>query len=181
MANRFRNRLYWIQRIGRKDGHLCYITSDDGTLFSGNHKTKIKPEDLPEWYVYGRYYKCFGYMSAKGITDMVYLPSKFSNHFLKDDCLLVAYGGKIEEKNDGCTYSRLDRHTGFDEHIWGNEIVSILKGARKHSDYNIEPFIEALREKAAWMAQNFADDYGPNGRWNIDVDRLFEEEDGNAR
>ena len=180
MAKRFRSRLYYIERIGRQDGNLRYITNEDGTLYAGNQKTKIKPEDLPEWYIYGRYYKCFGYMSAKGITDMVYLPSRFSNHFLKDDCLLVAYGGKIEEKNDGCTYSRLDRHTGFDERIWGGEIVSILKGARKHSGYDIAPFIDAIREKAAWMAQQFPEDYGPNGRWNIDVDRLFEEEDDDA-
>ena len=114
-------------------------------------------------------------MSAKGITDMVYLPSRFSNHFLKDDCLLVAYGGKIEEKNDGSSYSRLDRYMGFDERIWGSEIISILKGARKYSGYNIDSLIEKIREKAAWMAQQFPDDYGAEGRWNIDVDRLFEE------
>ena len=89
MAKRFRSRLYYIERIGRRDGNLRYITNEDGTLYAGNQKTKIKPEDLPEWYIYGRYYKCFGYMSAKGITDMVYLPSRFSNHFLKDDCLQV--------------------------------------------------------------------------------------------
>ena len=59
MPDRFKNRFYAIERIGRKDGHLCYITNEDGTLFSGNHKTKIRPEDLPEWYIYGRYYKCF--------------------------------------------------------------------------------------------------------------------------
>ena len=177
MPDRFKKRFYKIERIGRKDDHLCFITNEDGTLFSGNHKTKIMPEDLPEWYIYGRYYKCFGYMSAKGITYMVYLPSRFSNHFLKDDCLLVAYGGKIEEKNDGSTYSRLDRYTGFDERIWGSEIISILKGVRKYSGYNIDSLTEKIREKATWMAQQFPDDYGPHGRWNIDVDKLFEEDD----
>ena len=177
MAQRFRQRFYMIERIGRKNGRLQYIENEDGTLFAGPYKTKIRPEDLPQWYIYGRYYKCFGYMSAKGITDMLYLPSKFSNHFLKDDCLLVAYGGKIEEKNDGNTYSRFDRHTGYDELVWGNEIIGILKGARNHSDYNIDTLIEQIREKAVWMAEHFPDDYGPDGRWKINVDRLFEEND----
>ena len=174
MINRFKQRFYAEQRIGRNDGHLCYITNEDGTLFSGLHKTKIHPGDLPEWYIYGRYYKCFGYMSVKGITDMVYLPSWFSNHFLKDDCLLVAYGGKIEEKNDGNIYSRLDRYTGFDERIWGGEIIEILKGARKYSGYDITPFIEQIQAKKEWLLETFPDEF--NTRWfNVDVPKLFEE------
>lgn len=174
MAKRIKQRFYMIQRIGRKDGHLCYIENEDSTLFSGNHKTKIRPEDLPEWYIFGRYYKCFGYMSAKGITDMVYLPSRFSNHFLKDDCLLVAYGGKIEEKNDGNTYSRLDRYTGFDERVWGGEIISVLKGARKYSGYDIAPFIEQIQEKKEWLLVTFPDEFSSR-HFNFDVKRLFEE------
>ena len=77
MSNRFKNTLYTpgdYKRIGR---HIRYITNEDGTLFSGHYRTKIRPEDLPEWYLYGRYYKRFGYMSTKGITDMLYIPSRF--------------------------------------------------------------------------------------------------------
>ena len=73
MSNRFKNTLYTLgdyKRIGR---HIRYITNEDGTLFSGHYRTKIRPEDLPEWYLYGRYYKRFGYMSTKGITDMLYI------------------------------------------------------------------------------------------------------------
>lgn len=70
MRNRFKRRLYKVQDIKLVDGHLRYVTNDDGMLFAGPYKTKIKPEDLPEWYLYGRYYKRFGYMSAKGITDL---------------------------------------------------------------------------------------------------------------
>lgn len=174
MSKRFRNRLYLIQRIGRKGNHLAYIENDDGTLFSGNQKTKIKPEDLPKWYIYGRYYKCFGYLSAKGITDMVYIPNKIFNHFLKDDCLLIAYGGKITEKNDGEYHSRLDLHEGFDERVWGSEIVSMLKGARKYSEYDITPFIEQIRDKWNWVTTTYPNEFGP-ARWNCDVDALFED------
>ena len=79
--------------------------------------------------------------------------------------------------NDGDAYSRLDRYMGFDERIWGSEIISILKGARKYSGYNIDPIIKGIREKADWIAQQFPEDYGPEGRLNIDVGRLFAEDD----
>ena len=57
MADRFKNNLYMLTRYKRIEGHLCTISNDDGTLFSGCFKTKIRPTDLPEWYLYGRYYK----------------------------------------------------------------------------------------------------------------------------
>ena len=97
MRNRFWRRLYTIQEIKLVDGHLRYVTNEDGTLFADIYRTKIKPEDLPEWFLYGRYYKRFGFLTAKGITDLLYIPSRFSNHYLKDDYLLIAYGGRIRE------------------------------------------------------------------------------------
>ena len=60
-----------------------YTEDENGYLFAhGIHAAKIKAEDLPEWYVYGRYYSCFGYLSAKGVVDMKYAPIRYSNHFL---------------------------------------------------------------------------------------------------
>lgn len=56
MRNRFWRRLYTIQEIKLVDGHLRYVTNEDGTLFADIYRTKIKPEDLPEWFLYGRYY-----------------------------------------------------------------------------------------------------------------------------
>lgn len=79
MRNRFWRRLYTIQEIKLVDGHLRYVTNEDGTLFAERYRTKIKPEDLPEWFLYGRYYKRFGFLTAKGITDLLYIPSRFSN------------------------------------------------------------------------------------------------------
>ena len=96
MADRFKNNLYMLTRYKRIEGHLCTISNDDGTLFSGCFKTKIRPTDLPEWYLYGRYYKRWGYMSTKGIVDMVYRPNLHVNHFLKDDFLYISYKEKIE-------------------------------------------------------------------------------------
>lgn len=94
--SRFKSNLYTVERRVWRNHKLCWIQNDDFTLFSGHHKTKIKEEDLPEWYVFGRYYKLWGFLSTKGITDLQYIPNLWINHFLKDDCLLISYGGKIE-------------------------------------------------------------------------------------
>ena len=175
MSNRFKNTLYTLgdyKRIGR---HIRYVTNEDGTLFSGHYRTKIRPEDLPEWYLYGRYYKRFGYMSTKDITDMVCIPSRFSNHYLKDDCLLISYGGSITEVTDP-ELSTYERYQGWNERVWGNEIITILRGARKYSGYDIEPFIEKLKWKKEYMQTEFPGPFNPE-RWNkIDVDELFSED-----
>lgn len=53
MSTRFKNTLYTIEDFKCVGGHLRYVTNEDGTLFSGHYRTKIKPEDLPEWYLHG--------------------------------------------------------------------------------------------------------------------------------
>ncbi len=175
MSTRFKNTLYTLGDYKHIDGRICYVTNEDGTLFSDHYRTKIKPEDLPEWYLYGRYYKRFGYLSAKGITDMVYLPSHFSNHYLKDDCLLISYGGSITETSNP-NISTYERFQGWDERVWGNEIITILRGARKYSGFDIAPFIEQLKQKKEYMIAEFPDLHDPE-RWNrINVDDLFSED-----
>lgn len=175
MVKRFRNTLYTLQDIKRVDGNFRYVSPPDGTLFSGHCRTKIKPEDLPEWYLYGRYYKRFGYMSTKGITDLLYIPSRFSNHFLRDDCLLISYGGKIVENTDPARDFFLEKYEGWDERVWGNAIITILRGARKYSGYDITPFIEKLKWKKEFMQTEFPDEFSPD-RWNVDIDALFKED-----
>lgn len=177
MKDRFTNTLYTIEVRRFIDHHNRYLRNDDGTLFSGNHKTKILSEDLPEWYVYGRYYKCWGYMSTKGIKDMLYVPNKFTNHFLKDDCLYVSYHGAIAKKDKSLYY---ERYTGYDEMIWGSEIIGILKGAREYSDYDISDFIVQLKEKKEWLAYEYPGEFGLQ-RWNFDVDDCFQRPFDNGR
>ena len=175
VAIRLKNTLYTIEDIKLVDGQLCCVSNEDGTLFSGRYRTKIKPTDLPPWYLYGRYYNRWGYMSAKGITDMVYIPNKSRNHFLKDDCLLISYSGSILEKpgGKGCVH---EDYEGWDQCVWGSEIITILRGARKYSSYDIEPFVEKIRGKKEYMNEMFPDHFDPD-RWNkIDVDALFSEQ-----
>ena len=131
--SRFKSNLYTVERRVWRNHKLCWIQNDDFTLFSGHHKTKIKEEDLPEWYVFGRYYKLWGFLSTKGITDLQYIPNLWINHFLKDDCLLISYSGKIEEHPDSIGF---EKYSGVDERVWGNEILHVLKGARIFSEYD---------------------------------------------
>lgn len=111
-------------------------------------------------------------MSTKGIIDLVYIPSFYSNHYLKDDCLLVAYGGKITKKENASAEFSLDKYEGWDERVWGFDIVTILIGARKYSEDNIEPFVEKLKWKKEYMQTQFPDEFGAE-RWDVDVDMLF--------
>ena len=48
MSNRFKNTLYTLGDYKCVGRHIRYITNEDGTLFSGHYRTKIRPEDLPE-------------------------------------------------------------------------------------------------------------------------------------
>ena len=172
MKDRFKNNLYTKEILVIRNHRPCYITGEGGTLYSGHHRTKILPEDLPAWYVYGRYYKCWGYLSTKGISDLRYVPSRFSNHFLKDDCLYIAYGGKIKEVVPQENESHLIKYTGFDERIWGGEIISVIQGARLHSNYDISGLIQQLKEKKEWLVKAFPAQFGPD-KWHFDVDKCF--------
>lgn len=179
MADRFKRTLYMLTRFKLIDGHICTIANADGTLFSGRYKTKMHPTDLPEWYLYGRYYKRWGYMSTKGIVDMVYRPNLHVNHFLKDDFLYISYKEKIEpvteedEKNDRML--RFEEYKGYDEVVFGSEIIDILKGARLYSGFDITPIIEQIKEKEKWLRNKYPDEFSEE-RWKYDVDAKFAED-----
>lgn len=152
------------------------VGNPDGFLYADRTwPTKIRPEDLPPSYVYGRFYATYGYMDTSGITDLLYIPSRFSNHYLKDDCLMIAYGGKIEPVENppkSCGYvSYLDAYTGFDERIWGNEILTVVAGAIVFAGYDASTIIQQLRDKVVYMRETFPDEFGD---FNFDVDAYLE-------
>lgn len=105
--------------------------------------------DLPEWYVRGRYYKRLGYLSAKGIANMVYIPSMFSNHFLKGDTMLISYKGKITIQNEDTTFY-MDKYSGYDYCIHG---IEILKGTRDYSQYDIDLIFSQITQKIQWLKE----------------------------
>lgn len=124
---------------------------------------------MPEWYVYGRYYKCFGYLSAKGVVDLKYMPSKYSNHFLKDDFLFISYDAPIVENPEG---NSLDSFTGYDERIYGNEILDFVKAVKQYSDYDTAGIVQQIQDKANWLQQGYPDEFGD---FTFNVKAIFDE------
>lgn len=124
---------------------------------------------------------------------MLYIPNMWINHFLKDDSLLISYGGRIEPNPDYATDPCREKYVGWDERVWGNSILEILKGAEKYAGYDIKPFAAQVKEKLAalkktiqtslvitssmsingcmshmkWNAEN-----GDNERWQISILRI---------
>ena len=103
---------------------------------------------------------------------MQYIPNLWINHFLKDDCLLISYSGKIEEHPDSIGF---EKYSGVDERVWGNEILDVLKGARMFSEYDIAPIMEQIREKQHILIENYPDEFGPH-KWSFDLDEWMAEE-----
>ena len=178
-VDRFKARLYFEEKIVLVKGDMRKHTNRDGTLFSGNYPTKIIHSMLPEWYARGRYYKRWGYLSVKGITDLKYIPNRFTNHFLKDDFLLISYGGKLVEK-DAPRGSTLDRYDGVDEYVFGNEILTVLKGAREFSNFDISPIIGQIKDKVEMLAEKYPEDFGKD-QWDFDADEYFSHGFDNGR
>ena len=74
---RLSSKWYSVEDIRWKEKEWRYVTDENGYLYSkARYNTKIKPEDLPKWYIEGRYYKRFGYLSAKCVVDLHYIPNK---------------------------------------------------------------------------------------------------------
>lgn len=113
------------------------IYDKDGYLFAGwnkRYKTKIKPEDLPESYVYLSYYAKHGYIETAGISDIVYVPGMFDDHAFKDDFLFISYAAKLEYN----PYKPFDLYGIADEYVFGNDIINVLKGIEVNNSENIE-------------------------------------------
>ena len=115
-----------------------------------------------------RYYKYFGYLSAKGVVDMKYVPSKYSNHFLKDDFLFISYNTPISENPEVSGF--IDAYTGYDERICGNKILRFLKAAKQHSEYDISGMVQQIQDKAQWLPQAFPEEFG---NFSFDASEYF--------
>ena len=154
MRNRITANFYTETKIIWNGSEHLDVRNDEGTLFSqGHYKTKILPADLPEWYVHGRYYRNFGFLSAKDVKDLYYRPTFFTNHFLKDGLLFISYGEKIVPNQD------VLKITGYDERICGCEIIVFLKATEKYSDYEISEIKVEIENKRQWLEKHFPDDY----------------------
>jgi len=141
--------LYLESRISKINHQLIVEDSPDGYLFShGRYPTKILPEDLPEWFIYGYLYKRHGYISAKGVKHLIYSPNYFvDNHLYKDDLLAISYDKVIKPTKSARGFSWF---SGYDHIISGALIVRFVEATKKHSGYNVDEIQKELTKKSEW-------------------------------
>lgn len=160
---------YSIEKIIHTDSGFKYYKDPNGYLFANRvYKTKIKAEDLPEYFVNGRFSKCWGYMSSKGVVDMLYRPNLVFNHFLKDDLLFISYNNKIDQSLDNISLMYKSDIYFVD----GNDILQMLKAIKRYSNYDISKIIVQLKDKLNWFKDNYPEDY-KNISPNFNIDDYF--------
>lgn len=79
-----------------KQYRINRFTLENGCLYSkAKYPTKIKVEDLPDTYIYGRIYGNWGYINTGGVRDLYYKESIVTKESFKDDFLFVSYNKPI--------------------------------------------------------------------------------------
>ena len=124
----------------------------DGYLYSqGRYKTKLKEEDMPEWYVEGIVYKTGGYIRAKDVVDLKYIPC-FFNHLFKDDVLLISYTKPIVyDKESLCGYLS-------DERLYGFMIPRFMEAVKKYSNVDTAEIDQAIKDKWKWFEETYPEE-----------------------
>ncbi|AIZ56893.1 hypothetical protein Mpt1_c10210 [Candidatus Methanoplasma termitum] len=149
-SNRFKAKLYLdSEYIFTEDDR--YAPSDPmGRLYSeGRYWTKMRPEDLPEWYVKGRIYRRYGSLSALGVKHLLYVPNYFFDHHMyKYDFLYVSFNEEIKriEREDGFDYCE-----GYDYQLTASMITAFVDAAEKYSGYDVTEIRKELKRKEEWF------------------------------
>ena len=147
---RINSTLYMDSKIVHKRGESLSAVSDpDGYLFAyGRYPTKILPSDLPEWYVYGYIYKRHGYLSAKGVKHLLYVPNyTVENHLHKYDTLYISYDAEIEPDK---TERGSIWYKGYNDAIGGSLIPEFVEAAGKYSGYDVKNIQKEIARKEAF-------------------------------
>jgi hypothetical protein len=129
---------------------LIAESDPQGFLFSeGKYRTKILPEDLPKWYISGYLYKRYGFISAKGVKHLLYVPNyAFDNHLYKDDSLFISFDTEIEAYQS--EELRMPWYKGHDYVIGGVLIVEFIEAAEKYFGYDVNDIRHELDRKKVW-------------------------------
>lgn len=120
---------------------FSYIGNEPYLYSNFIFKTKITKEDLPEWFVYGRFHKRIGYLSSKNIIKIKYKPNMWINHYLRDDNLILNYNDSLE--------------------IWvdGFDIINMINAIEKYNDIDLTYLKLKINYKAKFYNRYHKDDY----------------------
>lgn len=119
---------YFIEDIR----HCKYVSNAPYLYSKFNYNTKIVEEDLPEWYVHGRFHKRWGYISSRGIAKIKYYPNMWINHYLRDDNLKIIYDD------------------GFEIHVDGYDIVEMILAIEKYNNVDLTYLKKKVNFKATF-------------------------------
>lgn len=138
-------------KCNRKTGF--YYETNNGYLYSGLiYKTKIKPEDLPEYFIKGYIYKRQSYISTKGVKDLAFKACYFVNHFLKDDSLYISYDKDIKFKEG---YFGYPEAYDYDYIIGGAAILDFIKSVEIYSNYDTSNIKKEIKRHALYYDSKY--------------------------
>lgn len=133
-----------------------YEVADPYLLSGGRYKTKIKPEDMPPYYLNGLFYGYKdGYLRAKGIEELCYRPNLFTNHMFKDDFLFISYKDVKPYPASADGFFPIP----YSEYVYGWNIPRFLIWAEKYSGYDTSEIKQQIRAKQDWFRLTYPDDY----------------------
>ncbi len=155
-------------KYNKKNG-LYYYQDNDKYLFAqGIYKTKIKEEDLPDYYIKVWLHPKYIYLSLKGIKDVSYRPNFHNNHYRKYDALYISYNNKLIINQDGYC-------NNYDIMIWGPEINHIVKELEKckYKPAKMRKIKNLMDKKNKWY--KYWDDRNWNGNYFFTSEEVWNE------
>ncbi len=124
----------------------------DGGLFPDVYIDRIYPEDLPEWYVHCEYNERQGYLTAKGVVDIIYEPSDKLHGLLEEDKLIVSFEGKIVKHGEDLPLWR--KYEGMSYWLTGVHIINYLRAVRVYSSFDVSGIMAVIRARRTLLAQS---------------------------
>ncbi len=119
-------------KIVNKKINYNLLTREDNEIYLENRytfrKTKIKEEELPEWY-YKNYSYRWWFYKLKDITDIAFIGSPFDNHISKDSRFYLHYHGKLKKDEN----ERPLNDKEWDSSTWRCDVVDFILAVDKYS------------------------------------------------
>ena len=167
------NNYYAVYKYSHRGGVCTAIYGKDKTLFAGGvYPSQVKASDLPEWFIYGRFHKVYGYLNAKDVKDIIYKPNLYDAEAFKYDFLYISYKGKMKPTTD--------KKLGFisygeDHVIYGHEILYFMRGVKKYSSFDTSEIMAKIYAKLVWLKANHPEIYQSRMGENFDLDKFMSE------
>lgn len=122
----------------------------NGKLYAlGKTEVRIKPKDLPEWYLNAYISGKCGYISCKDVKDMVYEPNYITKRKNNDDTLYISFDKKIKIDEN----QRIAQYINYDVRLHGAAIHEYIKKAQKYCECDISKVVGEIKKKEKWYEE----------------------------